>query len=98
MQKVIPFIAALIGITISRLLGLSNMVMMFAGGVVGVICGLLPYFMFKNRLPEFAKMSLWVCGVAGLIGGALLAVPTAVVMVIVGHFKSKAALDRETDI
>jgi hypothetical protein len=98
MIKALPYIPAILGFTAAWALGLSSSVMILVGGLVGLVCGLLPYFISRGNRTEFAKTSLWVCGVAGMIGGALLAVPTAVVMAIVGYFKSKSASLDATDI
>ena len=98
MRKALPYIGAVLGFAAARALGGSTSIMILVGGLVGLLCGLLPYFIARGNRIEFAQTSLWVCGVAGMIGGALLAVPTAVVMAIVGYFKAKSASIDATDI
>jgi uncharacterized protein (DUF983 family) len=48
--------------------------------VAGLLCGLLPFVVARNRRrPELAWISVAVCVVAGLILGLLLAIPAALV-------------------
>lgn len=59
-----------IGFFIGTLLG---------GGVVGLICGLLPYFIgMKKDNRRLGKFALYACIASGLILGIILALPMGI--------------------
>jgi hypothetical protein len=57
---------------------LDTTIMLLGGGVTGLICGLLPYYVGKNRSAKWAKIALYSCAASGLALGILLALPVAV--------------------
>ena len=90
LQNALPYIVGIATFALMRALG-SHSIAIAAGGAVGFVCGLVPYFLFKKKIASFATASLWVCAVSGMIGGAILAIPTTVIVLLVGAFKSKSA-------
>jgi MFS family permease len=56
----------------------------FAALLVGMLCGLIPWFFGRRRgHPGVAAAGMLTCVVAGFIGGLIAAVPTALVFAIV---------------
>lgn len=52
--------------------------------LVGLICGLIPFFIARKRgLQTLANAALVSCVVAGFLFGMLLAIPTCIVFTIV---------------
>jgi hypothetical protein len=72
-------IGGIIGYTAVKLLPHDVGIRIFVGGAIGLLIGLIPFFIGKNRHPRLARISLLSCLVAGMILGLLLAVPVAVV-------------------
>jgi hypothetical protein len=58
-----------------------------SGGFVGFICGLLPYFIFKNKDVKFSRISIYSCTLSGMVLGIILAAPTALVFTFIGYKK-----------
>jgi ABC-type tungstate transport system substrate-binding protein len=53
------------------------------GGGVGLICGLLPYFIGKKRdNRKLGNFALYACLVSGLILGVILALPMAIAFTV----------------
>lgn len=85
--KFLPYVAGIVAFIVARAMGAQSSAIIIAGGLVGIGCGLLPFFTLKRKSPAFAQTSLWVCGGSGILGGVLLAVPAAVTMIIIGCLK-----------
>jgi len=72
------------GTIISQTLDSAEMIAWFVGtlvggGGVGLICGLLPYFIGKKRNNRrLGKYGLYACVVSGLILGIILALPMGI--------------------
>lgn len=50
------------------------------GGLAGIIAGLIPYFIGKNKDQiKMATQALIVCGICGIFLGLLLALPVALI-------------------
>lgn len=50
------------------------------GGLAGIIVGLIPYFIGKNKNQiKMATQALIVCGICGTLLGLLLALPVALI-------------------
>lgn len=90
MVNLLPYVAGILAFAAARALGVHS-VAMLAGGLVGLACGVLPYWKSRHKNPPFARTSLGVCVASGIVGGALLAVPTALVMTIIGLLKEPSA-------
>ncbi len=58
------------------------------GGIAGALLGLIPQLALQNKARSFGNMSFWVCFTVGLIGGAVLALPTAIILFLVGRRRS----------
>lgn len=57
---------------------------LFTGLFVGMICSIAPSAIAKKRNREdLAYVSLGICCLCGLLGGLLLAVPAALIMIAV---------------
>src|SRR6185295_15601535 len=55
----------------------ETIAMFIGGGVAGLLCGLIPYFVGKKRGNlKLGKIGLWVCVAVGIPFGLLLALPT----------------------
>ncbi|MGB8261947.1 MAG: hypothetical protein WCE75_16425 [Terracidiphilus sp.] len=64
---------------------------LIGGALMGLVCGLLPYFVGKKKNVEGLPVTaLWVCAVCGLLLGILLALPVAIVFTVVIANKAKA--------
>lgn len=60
------------------------------GGLAGIIVGLIPYFIGKNKDQiKIATQALIVCGICGIFLGLLLAVPVALIYTYLIYSKSK---------
>jgi hypothetical protein len=76
--------AAAIGFFAVRLLPFDMTIRFMAGAFAGCLCGLIPYFIAKNRSNlKLAKLALGICTLSGLLLGLILAVPVCVGFVIV---------------
>ncbi|HME57934.1 MAG TPA: zinc ribbon domain-containing protein [Terracidiphilus sp.] len=67
--------------------------MIIGGLVAGFLCGLVPFFVGKNKgQQDLGTVALLVCAACGMVLGILLALPAAIVFTIVIVNKaSKAA-------
>jgi len=64
--------------------------MIIGGLVAGLLCGLVPFFVGKNKgQQDLGTVALLVCAVCGMILGILLAVPVAIVFTVVIVNKAK---------
>src|SRR5690625_5141048 len=80
------FLGALIAVAIViavRLLPGDLGIRISAGIAAGLVAGLLPYFVGRNRNRKLATAALLVSGAIGAYGGLLYAVPAAEVMTLV---------------
>ena len=60
------------------------------GGVlIGLLCGLAPYFLGRDRNRKLAVASLLICAGAGAIGGPVLAVPAMFVTSLITRFSNR---------
>ena len=58
--------------------------LLIGGGVVGLVCGLVPYFVGKKQSNnKLGKIALWSCITSGLISGIVLALPVAIIFSII---------------
>ena len=53
------------------------------GCIAGLLCGLVPYFLGKRRRTVLGVVGLWACMGLGAIGGALLAIPGAILFTVI---------------
>lgn len=75
-----------------KLLGTSTFAMqLVAGGSVGAVCGLLPYFIAKKKNNKLKNISLWSCILSGVILGLFLAVPVAIIFSIIIALQDSSA-------
>lgn len=84
MFSAISAICFIVSFVAFRFMPLTLSIRFLAGTLVGCLLGLIPFFMFRGRDRPFAKQSVVYCGLSGLIGGALLAIPTVIVICIIG--------------
>jgi hypothetical protein len=82
-STVASIIGALIGFFAVKMLPPRRVGMLFGAGVVGVLCGLIPYFTGRHKNPKLAKIGLYSTVVAGLILGIVLALPVAIIFTII---------------
>ncbi len=67
-----------------RALPIEVRMRMYTGAAVGVLVALIPFFVARKRgQQKLAAISLIVGLVCGVAGGALLAVPAAIVLTII---------------
>ena len=79
-----------IGFTVVRALPPERIGMLLGGAAVGLLCGLIPFFIGrKKNQRKLGKIALLCCIVSGLLLGILLALPVAVVFSIVIAQKAK---------
>jgi hypothetical protein len=62
-----------------------------AGMLAGLLIGLIPFFIFRNRDKKWASNALLVCMVSGLICGVVLAIPAAIIISIIASNRIKRA-------
>lgn len=84
-------LAAAFGFAATKMLPPQLSIKIFAGGIAGLLCGLLPYLCGRKKNPKLAKASLTWCCLAGCAFGALLALPLAIIFTIVILVKEPAA-------
>jgi hypothetical protein len=60
-----------------------------AGIVAGLLIGLIPFFIFRNRDKKWASNALLACMVSGLICGVVLAIPVAIIISIIANKRIK---------
>ena len=59
------------------------------GAIAGLLCGLIPYFIGKKKNKKLSQIAIWSCVASGIILGALLALPVAIIFSIVIGLKNK---------
>ena len=85
----VGLLSATVGYGLSAVLGAEFVIKVFAGGAVGVLCSLIPYYLGRANDPVFAKRAVWVCLGAGMIGGMILAIPAAIALAVITRLRSR---------
>lgn len=79
-----------IGYTVVRALPPERIGLLLGGAAVGLLCGLIPFFIGrKKNQRKLGKIALLCCMVSGLVLGILLALPVAVIFSVVIAQKAK---------
>jgi hypothetical protein len=91
LNTIVMVLAGALGFAATKMLPPNLTIKIFAGGIAGLLCGLIPYFTGRRKNPKLAKASLIWCCVAGCAFGALLALPVAIIFTIVILVKQPAA-------
>jgi hypothetical protein len=73
-------IGAVIGFAVFHSASAQTRVAILSGGVVGVVCALIPYFYGRRKYPNLAKQSFWICGFCGAVLGLVLALPVSLAL------------------
>ncbi len=84
-------VGAVIGFAAIQMLPHQLAFRLIGGGIAGFVCGLLPYFVGKNKNPKLANIALISCAISGIVLGAILALPVAVVFTIIITVKPATA-------
>lgn len=87
-NKILSTLASIAGAAIGyfavKMLPFEMIIQLAAGTLAGFLCGLIPYFVAKNRNNlKLAKLALGICAFCGLLLGLILAIPVCVVFVII---------------
>jgi hypothetical protein len=76
--------SAALGYSLLRMFDFDMRVALYIGTGVGIAFGLLPFAIAQVRgIQKLGMIAVFVCAVAGAIGGALLAAPIAIAFTIV---------------
>jgi len=78
-------VAMLAGYAAVEYVGVNRSSQFIGAGIAGALCGLLPFFIHRKKIPNYAKGSMAGCVVAGLVLGILLALPVAAILTGIGY-------------
>jgi len=74
--------------------GAETAARLFGAVLFGALCGLAPYFLAKKKQRQtLAAVALYACIASGLIAGLLLAVPAALVFLLVAGLAKSPPVD-----
>ena len=90
LNTIVMVLAGVTGFAATKMLPGKLVIQIFAGGIAGLLCALLPYLVGRRKNPKLAKASLTWCCLAGCAFGALLALPLAIIFTIVILVKEPA--------
>ena len=93
-NTIVMIVSAVLGFLLMQFLPRTFALRIFGGGIAGLICGLLPYFVGKQKNPKLAKQALSVCCVSGMAFGILLGLPVAIAYTIVISVKPPIPAER----
>jgi hypothetical protein len=78
--------ATVIGCAVAAILvrgfGPRALAMILGGAAAGGLCGLLPYFVGRNRDARLAAFAVWICVGLGILFGVFLAIPVALLFTL----------------